>query len=558
MPSVAMNGNGDIALGFSLSAATSTYPSIHYTGRRSTDPLGQMTVAEQTIINGTGSQNYSSYGRWGDYSMMSVDPTDDQTFWYTDEYVQTTGGWTWQTRIASFKFSNQPAVITTGATALTPTTAILNGTINPNGLASTYHFEWGTSIAYGNNTTTTSAGSGTSSVPVSASITGLTGGTTYHFRLDGVNSDGSTNGNDMTFTPGSAVVTTTAATEITTSTATSGGNVVSDGGSAVTARGVCWSTVANPAISGSHTTDSSGTGIFTSLITGLQSNTLYHIRAYATNSYGTWYGNDLTFTTFCAMYTLPFTESFNNASIPSCWSQIDHQGNGETWQFGTITGSGAPNLTGNYAYLNSNGYGSGNSQNTDLVSPTLDLSMYSSVYLKFNHYFRYKSGSTATLSYSTDNGSTWTQIQQWTASTSNPAAFNQVITGAAGYSQVKFKWNYIGTYGYWWAIDDIYISASGLWIGGASGNPTDWNTAANWDGSTIPTGTTNVVIPARTYLPVINLTGVVCNNLTIGSGGKLTINPGKDLTVNGNLIISGSEVLILNDNKNKVPKSKKE
>ena len=550
MPSIAMNGNGDIALGFSLSNSSSVYPSIHYTGRRSSDPLGQMTVTEQTIINGSGSQNYSNYGRWGDYSMMSVDPADDQTFWYTDEYIQTTGGWTWQTRVASFKFSNQPAVITTDATAVTPTTATLNGTINPNGLAATYYFEWGTATSYGNNTTTTSAGSGTSATAVNAPITGLTGGTTYHFRLDGINSDGTSNGNDMTFTPGAAVVTTTVATSITTTTAISGGNVISDGGGTVSVRGVCWGTSANPMISGSHTADGSGTGVFTSSITGLYTNTLYHIRAYAINSYGTWYGNDLTFTTFCTMYILPFTESFNNTSIPSCWSQIDHEGNSEIWQFGTITayGSNNPALTGNYAYLNSAGYGSGNSQNADLVSPTLDLTIYSAVYLTFNHYFRFKSGSNATLSYSTDNGSTWTQIQQWTASTTNPAAFNQAISGAGGHNQVKFKWNYNGTNGYYWAIDDVKISSSGLWIGGAVANPTDWNTAANWDGSSVPTASTNVTIPARASLPVINATGAVCNSMVFGSGGTLTINPGKDLTVNGSITFNGSNIFIMGNN----------
>jgi hypothetical protein len=540
MPSVAMNGNGDIALGFSLSNSSNVYPSIHYTGRLSTDPLGQMTATEQNIINGTGSQNYAQYGRWGDYSCMTVDPSDDQTFWFTDEYVQTTGGWTWQTRVASLKFNNQPAVFTNTATNVTPTGATLNGTINPNGLASTSHFEWGNSLAFGNNTATTSAGSGSSAVAVNATISGLTGGTTYYFRLDGTNSDGTTNGNYISFTAGAAIITTTSATSITTISATTGGNVVYDGGNTVTARGVCWGTSSNPAISGNHTTDGSGPSSFTSYLSGLSTNTLYHIRAYATNSYGTWYGNDIQFTTLCAQYVLPFSESFNTTSIPSCWSQADHQGNGEIWQFGTISGSGAPALTGNYAYLNSNTYGSGNSQNADLITPALDLSIYTSVYLKFNHYFRYKSGSTAILSYSTDNGSTWTQIQQWTSSTSNPAAFNQLITGAAGYNQVKFKWTYVGTYGYWWAIDDIYISSSGLWIGGASGNPTDWNTAANWDGSTLPTSSTDVTIPVRTYLPVINTTGNSCNNLMIGSGASLSINPNKNLTINGNLTIKGS------------------
>ena len=70
------------------------------------DPLGQMTIAEQEIIAGTGSQTGAG-SRWGDYSMMSVDPADNTTFWYTQEYVETKGGAPWQTRVASFTFGSQ-------------------------------------------------------------------------------------------------------------------------------------------------------------------------------------------------------------------------------------------------------------------------------------------------------------------------------------------------------------------------------------------------------------------------------------------------------------------
>jgi len=84
---------------------------------------------------------------------------------------------------------------------------------------------------------------------------------------------------------------------ITSFSAVSGGNVTSDGGSTVTSRGVCWSTTQSPVISGSKTVDSSGMGSFKSTVTGLISNTKYYLRAYATNSTGTGYGNEITFTT---------------------------------------------------------------------------------------------------------------------------------------------------------------------------------------------------------------------------------------------------------------------
>jgi len=99
-------------------------------------------------------------------------------------------------------------------------------------------------------------------------------------------------------------VTTSSISAITQTTATSGGNVTSDGGAAVTARGIVWSTSLNPTISDSHTTDGSGTGVFTSSITGLLANTTYYVRAYATNSVGTAYGNHVQFTT-TTVATLP-------------------------------------------------------------------------------------------------------------------------------------------------------------------------------------------------------------------------------------------------------------
>jgi uncharacterized protein (TIGR02145 family) len=93
------------------------------------------------------------------------------------------------------------------------------------------------------------------------------------------------------------VLTTAVVSSITTTTAKSGGNISSAGVSAVTARGVCWSTAKNPTISNSKTTDGAGIGSFTSNISGLTDNTTYYLRAYATNSAGTGYGNSITFTT---------------------------------------------------------------------------------------------------------------------------------------------------------------------------------------------------------------------------------------------------------------------
>jgi hypothetical protein len=117
MGSIAQDKKGNMALGYSVSNAVDVYPGIRYTGRLAGDPLGQMSLGEGTIIDGSGVQTTTN-SRWGDYTSMNVDPVDDCTFWYVNEYYEVSGlplplpppplpppGTTapWQTRIASFK-----------------------------------------------------------------------------------------------------------------------------------------------------------------------------------------------------------------------------------------------------------------------------------------------------------------------------------------------------------------------------------------------------------------------------------------------------------------------
>jgi hypothetical protein len=101
--SIAMDKTGNIALGFSVSSQ-SVFPSVYVAGRTPTDPAGVM-FGPLVLVNGSGVQ-FNSYHRWGDYSSMSVDPTDDCTLWYTQEYYAVTGSFNWATRIGSFKFNN--------------------------------------------------------------------------------------------------------------------------------------------------------------------------------------------------------------------------------------------------------------------------------------------------------------------------------------------------------------------------------------------------------------------------------------------------------------------
>ncbi|HRI04660.1 MAG TPA: carboxypeptidase regulatory-like domain-containing protein [Pyrinomonadaceae bacterium] len=101
MGAIAMDGSGNMGMGYSASSPTMN-PSIFYTGRLVNDPLGTMPQGEASIMNGTGSA--TSLNRWGDYTSMSIDPTDDCTFWHVNEYYPVTSGTGWRLRVGSFKF----------------------------------------------------------------------------------------------------------------------------------------------------------------------------------------------------------------------------------------------------------------------------------------------------------------------------------------------------------------------------------------------------------------------------------------------------------------------
>lgn len=122
--------------------------------------------------------------------------------------------------------------------------------------------------------------------------------TLHQLTAPGLNSFGTFTGSQ----PQLPNVTTLPVINITYNSATPGGDVTGDGGSSITARGVCYATTANPSLTGPHTTETGTTGTFTSNLTGLLPQTTYHVRAYATNMVGTTYGNDLTFTTLCEPY----------------------------------------------------------------------------------------------------------------------------------------------------------------------------------------------------------------------------------------------------------------
>lgn len=133
----------------------------------------------------------------------------------------------------------------------------------------------------------------------SVAITGLQPGKTYYLRAFATNSAGTSYGLEKNFTTTAVLptITTTLISELNFNAATSGGNISSDGGGAITKRGVCWSTKPSPTIADSSLVSGTGSGNFTSKLSNLKSGTNYYVRAYATNTAGTAYGNELTLVT---------------------------------------------------------------------------------------------------------------------------------------------------------------------------------------------------------------------------------------------------------------------
>ncbi|HEX7516731.1 MAG TPA: hypothetical protein VF345_05535 [Chthoniobacterales bacterium] len=118
MGSAAMDGQGNLAIGFSTSSSTIN-PQLRYAARLATDPLNTLAQGEAHLFDGVGSQSGTG-NRWGDYSSLTIDPVDDSTFWFTSEYYSTTATFNWRTRIGSFKMTS-PAATPTPTPVATPT-----------------------------------------------------------------------------------------------------------------------------------------------------------------------------------------------------------------------------------------------------------------------------------------------------------------------------------------------------------------------------------------------------------------------------------------------------
>jgi hypothetical protein len=191
MGSVAMDGQGNMALGFSASSSA-IKPQLRYAGRLATDPLNTLGRGEAHLFDGAGSQSGSG-NRWGDYSSLTVDPIDDSTFWYTNEYYAANGSFNWRTRIGSFKLTtaNPTPTPTATATATPAATATATATATPAATATATATPTATATATATPTATptpTPAPNFTLSVSPSSVTLPRAGGTaTYNVTINRTN-----------------------------------------------------------------------------------------------------------------------------------------------------------------------------------------------------------------------------------------------------------------------------------------------------------------------------------------------------------------------------------
>jgi hypothetical protein len=488
MGSIAMDHVGNIALGYSKSSSE-LYPSIAVTGRLVFDPPNTMG-AEDVWLAGGGSQTDSS-SRWGDYSTMSVDPVNDCTFWYTQEYYATTGSFDFKTRIGSFQF---PSCSDTGGT--------IEGTVTDGSAPLA-----GATVTAGLATTTTSASG--------------------QYRIFGL-----PNGSyDMTatkfgYTPATASGVSVVFGEVTeqdfalqASTSVLVNGVVKDGS------GHGWPLYARLVVTGPN--GFPGATLFTDPVTGYYAITLpagftYDFAVTAlTPGYvagggplvvavpsrpaapgGVVANWSLSAAPSCVapgygpgsfVGPVALSEGFSGGTIPAGWT-VDtvsgvswdvYTGGDPCGQFdGNRTGGSGP-----YAILNSDCYGGFDTDSSSLVTPPMDLSGRTSAAIQWaNDFIDFDTGSTANVDVSTDGGASW--INVWTAPGDLPGPNSQAadLSFAAGHAGVEARFRYQGFWAWWWQVDDVEVgtfACTPIPGGLVVGTVTDANTGAGLNGAEV-------------------------------------------------------------------------
>jgi N-acetylneuraminic acid mutarotase len=477
MGSAAMDALGDIAVGFSASSSAIN-PQIRYAGRLAGDPPNTLGQGEATLFAGTGSQT-DTVSRWGDYSDMTVDPTDDCTFWYTQEYYATTSSFNWKTRIGNFKFPNcvagphgtlagkvtdasnsNPVAGAKVDTSFGSTTTDANGNYSIGLPVGTYdvtysafgyatHTETNVQITDGNTTTVNVALQPSPSVTVSGTVTDGSGhGWPLYARIDVAGKPGGPDFTDPITGHYSIKLPANATYDVT----------------------------------------------FTSQLTG------YQVVHDTIGVGGTDLGHDVAIpvTSDCTApgYALDaaLNENFEGSSFPpSGWTVTDPLGNGQVWQLNDPEGqANDTGGSGNFADINSDFYGFGASQDTSLVTPTLDFSGAAAPFLTFhNSYVAFPPyPQTGDVDVSTDGGATWTNVWHHEMDgVPGPDLETVQLPQAANQGNVKLRFHFTATFGFWWKVDDVTALKSSSCVeipgGLVEGNVSDLTTGAAINGAKV-------------------------------------------------------------------------
>ena len=437
---------GNMALGYSVSNGTTTFPSSWYTGRLASDPLGTMPQGEGSIINGTGSQTGSN--RWGDYTSMNIDPVDDCTFWYVNEYVPTTSSVGWQLRIGAFKFNE------CGTPDFTIASAPASQEICVGAVAS-YNVTIGSVSGYTDPVTLSASGNpgtaGFSTNPVTPpgsstmTISGATVGV-YNFNVVGTAAGPNVHQAPVGLTvqaaaPGAPVLTAPANGALNVPAApTFTWNAVA-GATTYSIQVATDAGFTNVVASATGLTGTSWSGA------SLNTNTMYYWRVEATNACGTGtYSSVFNFSTVaapgdCAAGTVPnILYQYGFESGASGWTS---SGTGDTWALSTAN----PHTGTSHYHANDPAAVS----DQRLASPAVALPTgQNPVVLKFWHLPNLENITAGgcydggILEVSTDAGATWTQVPAAnllagpytgavSTSFSNPLAGLQAWCGATSY-----------------------------------------------------------------------------------------------------------------------------
>jgi uncharacterized membrane protein len=553
MGSIGMDGAGNMALGYAVSSS-SVYPSVRYTGRLADDPVGQMIQGEATLVDGSGVQQ-SAYSRWGDYSMMGIDPVDDCTFWYTQEYMQTTGYATWSTRIGAFRFPNC-ASAETGALRGVATEASSGAPI-ADAIVSAAPVE-----SAGAPISTLSGPDGVYALLLNA------GAYTVTARAYGYAPS------HQTGVTVSAGVTTTLDITMTATPLHVVSGTVADAETG-------WPLYARIQTQGDpFDPPAPDDAIWSDPTSGFYSLTLASGVTYtlAVESWAAGYAPTMTvlapLTTdaaldfplqpdriacnapgYRAVRTTALDESFDSGSL-GLWEIVDNAGTGALWRFddpesrGNLTGGDGP-----FAIIDSDAAGVID-VDAELRSPPLDLSALTSSVLEFKYDFRYYAygkDEVADVDVSADGGATWTNVWRRSGGSDRgpQTARVDISSLAAGEPDVRVRFRYYNAnYDWWQQVDDVFVGAvdclpstGGLVVGDVWDANTDAPvfaqvstisdsvTAAPLDPLTPESGAFYTVFapssssPSPTSAQTISATaeryGPVAHTLTVTSGGAI-------------------------------------